>query len=118
MKKQRAANKKLMIRSRIWPISLGRTKCSTETSLFNKWISPFTKIIEGKRWKLFYEHKSPGFVDVVKEFYANMMGMKDKVVYVRGKWISFDKKQIDQTYNLQERKNGSKFKRLVEAPDF
>ena len=47
-----------------------------------------------------------------------MVGMKDKAVYVRGKWISFDTKQIDQTYNLQEKKNGSKFKRLVEAPDF
>ena len=86
--------------------------------VFNKRISPFTEIIEGKGWKLFCEHKSPGFVDVVKEFYANMVGIKDKVMYVRGKWISFDRKQIDQTYNIQERKNESKFKRQVEAPDF
>ena len=55
---------------------------------------------------------------MVKEFYANMVGMKDKVVYVRGKSISFGREQIDQTYNLQERKNGSKFKRLVETPDY
>ena len=47
-----------------------------------------------------------------------MVGMKDKEVYVRGKWISFDREQIDQTFNLQEMKNGSKFKRLVEAPDY
>ena len=67
---------------------------------------------------MFYKHKSHGLVDVVKEFYANMMGMKDKAVFVRGKWISFDREQIDQTYNLQERKNGSKFKRLVETPDY
>ena len=67
---------------------------------------------------MFYKHKAHGFVDVVKEFYANMMGMKDKAVFVRGKWISFDREQIDQTYNLQERKNGSKFKRLVETPDY
>ena len=40
---------------------------------------------------MFYEHKAPGFVDVVKKFYANMVGIKDKVVYVRGKWISFGK---------------------------
>ena len=53
----------------------------------------------------------------MKVFYANMVGMKDKVVYVRGKWISFDKEQIDQTYNLTERKDGSKFKKLVEALD-
>ena len=44
--------------------------------------------------------------------------MKDKAVYVRGKWISFGREQIDQTYILQEMKNGSKFKRLVEAPDY
>ena len=85
---------------------------------FNNWISPFTEIIEGKGWQLFCEHKSPRFVDVVKDFYANMVGMKDKAMYVRGKWISFNRKKIDQTYNLQEKKNGSKFKRLVEASDF
>ena len=67
---------------------------------------------------MFCEHKAPGFMDVVKEFYASMVGMKDKTVYVRGKWISFNREQIDQTYNLHERKNGSKFKKLVKEPDF
>ena len=62
--------------------------------------------------------ESKGFVDVVKEFYANMVGMKDKIVYVRGKWISFTREQIYRTYNLQEKKNRSKFKRLVEAPNY
>ena len=55
---------------------------------------------------------------MVKEFYTNMVGIKDSTVFVRGKWISFSKEQIDQTYNLNERKNGSKFKRLVKEPDF
>ena len=82
---------------------------------FNKWISPFQELVESMGWHLFYEHKALGFVDVVKEFYANMVGMKDKTVYVRGRWISFSREQIDQTYNLQKRKNRSKFKRLVEA---
>ena len=54
---------------------------------------------------------------MVKEFYAKAR-MKDKTVYIRGKWISFNREQIDHTYNLQEKKNGSKFKRLVEAPDY
>ena len=83
---------------------------------FNKWISPFQEVIESKEWHLFCEHKAPGFVDVVKEFYANMVGMKDKTVYARGKWISFNKEQIDQTYNLYDMKNGSKFKKLVKEP--
>ena len=46
------------------------------------------------------------------------MGMKEKTVYVRGKWISFSKENIDQTVNLNERKNGSKFKKLVKEPNF
>ena len=57
--------------------------------VFGKWISPFKDIAESKGWHLFYEHKAPRFVDVVKKFYANMVGMKEKAVYVRGKWIFF-----------------------------
>ena len=85
---------------------------------FNKWVSPFQELVESKGWHLLCEHKAPRFVYVVKEFYANMVGMKDTVVYVRGKWIPFGREHIDQMYNLQERKNGSKFKRLVEVPDY
>ena len=47
-----------------------------------------------------------------------MVGMKDKIVYVRNKWISFNREEIDKTYNLNERKNGSKFKRRVKHPNF
>ena len=47
-----------------------------------------------------------------------MVGMKEKTVCVRGKWISFIKEKIDKTFNLNERKNGSKFKKLVKEPDF
>ena len=47
-----------------------------------------------------------------------MVGMKDKTVCIRGKYISFSRERIDQTYNLNERKNGSKFKKLVREPDF
>ena len=56
---------------------------------FNKWVSPFQELVEIKGWHLFCEHKAPGFVDVVKKFYTNMEGMKDKAVYVKGKWIPF-----------------------------
>ena len=55
---------------------------------------------------------------MVKEFYSNMVGIKDKTVYVRNKWISFSREKIDQTYNLNEMKNGSKFTRLSKEPDF
>ena len=67
---------------------------------FNKWISPFQELIESKGWHLFCEHKASEFVDVVKEFYVNMVGTKDKVVYVRGRWVSFSREQINKTFNL------------------
>ena len=40
------------------------------------------------------------------------------VVFVKRKWIPFGREQIDQTYNIQERKIVSNFKRLVETPDY
>ena len=51
-------------------------------------------------WNLFCEHKPAGFVVLVREFYANLVGKKEKTCYVRGKWISFDRGAIDMTYNL------------------
>ena len=85
---------------------------------FSKLISQFQEIVERKGWHLFCEHKAPRSVDMVKEFYANMVGMKAKTVYVRNKWILFRMEEIDQTYNINKRKNGSKFKRLVKEPNF
>ena len=55
---------------------------------------------------------------MVKEFYANIVGMKDKTVYVREKLISLNREHIDQIYNLNEMKNGLKFKKLVKELDF
>ena len=39
-------------------------------------------------------------------------------MYVKGKLISFSRGNIDQNFNLNERKNGSKFKKLVKELDF
>ena len=47
-----------------------------------------------------------------------MMGLREKTCFVRGKWISFSREKIEETFNLNERKNGSKFKRLMEEPDY
>ena len=57
-------------------------------------------------------------MDVVKEFYLNMLGLREKMCYIRGKWISFSREKIDETLNLKERKNGSKFKRLLKVLDY
>ena len=62
---------------------------------FKKLISSFSEMLEKKGWQSLGEHKAPGYAAWVKEFYANMVGMKDRTVYIRGKWISFIREQID-----------------------
>ena len=47
-----------------------------------------------------------------------MVGKKKKTVYVRGKWISFDREAINKTYNLKELKDGSKFKKLQKELEY
>ena len=54
---------------------------------FEKLISPFAKIIEKKGWEFFCTHKAPGFSALAREFYANMVGMREDSVYVRGVWV-------------------------------
>ena len=55
---------------------------------------------------------------MVQEFYANLVGKKEKKFYVRGKWISLDRGAIDKTYNLKKLKNGSRFKKLKKELEF
>ena len=81
---------------------------------FNKTISPFTEMIEKRGCK----HKAPGFVTLVKEFYANMVGVRGKMVCVRGKWISFCREKINEAFNLNEQKDGSKFKKLLKEKEY
>ena len=57
-------------------------------------------------------------MDVVKVFYSNMVGWKENTCYVRGKWISFSREKINETFNLKELKDGSKFKKLLKEPDY
>ena len=79
---------------------------------FVKLISPFREVIEKKRWSLLCKHKPAGFAALVREFYENMVVKQEKTVYVRGKWISFDREAINKTFNLKELKDASKFKKL------
>ena len=84
---------------------------------FGKLISPFYEIIEKRGWEFFYSHKEPGFSALAREFYANMVGMREDSVYVRGVWVPFGHKRINEMFKLKELKHGSKFKKLVENHD-
>ena len=50
---------------------------------FGKLISPFSKIIKKRGWESFYAHTAPGFFDLAREFYTNMVGMIEDTVFVR-----------------------------------
>ena len=75
-------------------------------------------MLEMRGWKILGEHKSPGLVALVKEFYANMVGEKGKKMYVRGKWISFSRETINELFNLKVQKDRSKFKKLLKEPEY
>ena len=55
-------------------------------------------------------------VEVI-EFYASMVEKRERMYYLREKWISFEKKEINKTFNLKEQKDGSKFKKLQKDLD-
>ena len=84
---------------------------------FRKLISSFAKIIEMRGLEFFYTHKVFGFFALAREFYSNMVGMREDSVYVRGIWVPFGHKRINEVFQLKEHKHGSKFKKLVENPD-
>ena len=84
---------------------------------FGKLISPFPTIIEKRGWECFYAHTTPGFSSLAREFYANMVGMREDSVYVRGVWVPFGHKRRNEMFKLKELKHGSKFKKLVENPN-
>ena len=77
----------------------------------------FSEIMVKKGWDLFCKHKDPGFAVLAREFYSNMVEMKEDSVYVRGVWVPFGHKRINEVFQLKKLKHGSKFKKLVEKPD-
>ena len=46
-----------------------------------------------------------------------MVGMREDLVYMRGVWVPFGHKRINELFKLKELKHDSKFKKLVENPD-
>ena len=84
---------------------------------FGKLISPFSEVIEKRGWGFFCEHKAPGFSAHAREFYANMLGVKEDSIYVRGVWVPFGDRRINEMFKLRDFKYGSKYKKLVENPN-
>ena len=84
---------------------------------FKNPISPFKEMIEKRGWKALCTHQRSGYAAVVREFYSNLVGRKDNTVFVRGVWVPYGAKAINQVYGMAGHKHGSKFKKLLENPD-
>ena len=69
---------------------------------FKQLIPPFKEVIEKRGWSLLCEHHSYGFSALVKDFYSNLVGMKEKTCYIRGKRISFNEKEINKALGLSQ----------------
>ena len=58
--------------------------------------------IDANRWEILCEHPEPAVVPIVREFYANGKEMDDLRVFVRGKWVKFDRTTINHHYGLAD----------------
>ena len=79
---------------------------------FRNPITPFKEMIEQRGWKALCAHQKSGYAVVVKEFYSNLVGRKDNTVFVRGVWVPYGAKAINEAYKMAGHKHGSKFKKL------
>ena len=47
-----------------------------------------------------------------------MVGMKDDSVYVRGVWVPFNYRRINEVFKLRDFEHGSKYKKVLENPNY
>ena len=74
-------------------------------------------MLEKRGWQSLGEHKEPGCVALVKEFFANLVEKEGKKVYIRGHWVDFSKEEINRLFSLRVQKDGSKFKKQLKEPE-
>ena len=79
--------------------------------------TPFKEMIEQRGWETLCAHQKSGYAAVVREFYSNLVDRKDNIVFVRGVWVPYGAKAINEAYRMIGHKHGSKFKKLLENPN-
>ena len=85
---------------------------------FKEMILPFKEVIEKINWIAICENLPFGRATIVREFYANLVDRKETMCYVRGKWISLHRKNINHMCGLGKLSDGAKFRKLKENPDY
>ena len=63
------------------------------------------------------KHMPPGHA-LVREFYANMVDRKETRYYVKGKWVSFHRNDINQLLKLKKLSNETRFKTVKKNPNY
>ena len=84
---------------------------------FRNPITPFKEMIEQRGWEALCAHQKSRYAAVVRELYSNLVGRKDNTVFVRGVWVPYGAKAINEAYRMAGHKHGSKFKKLLENPN-
>ena len=67
---------------------------------FRNPITPFKEMIEQRGWEALCAHQKSGYTAVVREFYSNLVGRKDNSVLVRGVWVPYGAKAINEAYRM------------------
>ena len=58
--------------------------------------------IDANWWEILCEHPDQAVVPIVREFYANGKEMDGFRVFVRGKWVAFNRTTINGYYGLAD----------------
>ena len=77
----------------------------------------FRKTIANKGWKALDQPPKPAATMIVRKFYANLAANMNKRVRVRGIWVNFGEKSINEFYNLEPMDNGA-FDSLYAASNY
>ena len=74
-------------------------------------------MIEQRGWEKFCKHYKTGYATIVREFYSNLVGRKENSVFVRGVWVPYGAKTINEIYGMEGHRHGSIFKKLLANPN-
>ena len=77
-----------------------RLKVKQERGLVQKLERKVNWTIKANKWELLCEHSDLVVVPIVREFYANGKEGDGFQVFVRGKWVAFDRTTINIYYGL------------------
>ena len=72
------------------------------------------KQVMKRKWEELVKHPETAVVPVLREFYANMEEHRNFRVFVKGKWVAFDKTTINRHYNLSNI-NNDKYEHMLQG---